>query len=221
MKFLIVALLFVSQVSLAQGQKLSRERFRAIIRVMQTHFASYAARDGRILEFYTDYNSETSEGLARRWETDQVHVYGGLAGIPNVTEDSFALVLCHELGHLYGGEPFSNPYNRMSVEGQGDFWAASECFGKVMPDLPKLIPSKASNEYCRGEEVCARGIDAALVLTAFYADNRRLKHPRLDTPDLSIVSEILKTHPGPQCRLDTMRLGFIRGNRPECWMPRN
>lgn len=201
--------------------KLSRERFRHIIRSLQTHFAAYAAKNGRVLEFYSDYNSPVAEAMARRWETDQVHVHGGLAAIRNVTEDSFALVLCHELGHLYGGEPYGDPINRISVEGQGDFWAATDCFERIMPELTKRTPSRASGELCREEEVCARGVDAALVLTAFYANNRGLKHPRLDTPDLSIVNEILKTHPGPQCRLDTMRLGFTRGNRPYCWMAKN
>lgn len=215
---LLIAILFFSYATQASA-KLPRERFSYIIKTLRTLFHPYAAKEGRILEFYSDYHSPVSEGMARRWETDQVHVYGGLAGIPNVTEDSFALVLCHELGHLYGGEPYRDSYNRISVEGQADFWGAFECFAQVVDHLEKRAPTQASLSFCQNEEVCARGVDAALVLTAFYADNRNLKHPRLETPDINVVGEVLKVHPAPQCRLDTMSLAFIRGNPPLCWKP--
>jgi hypothetical protein len=71
--------------------------------------------------------------------------------------------------------------------------------------------------YCRDEPLCARAVDAALVLSAFYADNRRLAHPRLDTPDLAQVPFTLKVHPSPQCRLDTILAGLRQQGRPSCW----
>lgn len=194
----------------ANGPKIPKKRFNTIITSVEKLFAPYSAKSGRVLEFYTDYNADWAQGFARRWETDQVHIYGGLAALPNGTEDVFALVLCHELGHLYGGLPYSDEYNKMSVEGQADYWATSECFEKVLPILEKREGS--SND---------RAIEAALVLTAFFADNRNLAHPDLKNPDSSIVTEVLKTHPSPQCRLDTYVAGILRLSRPECWMPAN
>ena len=230
MKNLIWVFLLISSFSYAHvdevaplisGPKLSRTRFRTIINILRTHFSPLSQREGRVLEFYTDYEAEWAQGFARRWETDQVHIYGGLAAIPRVTEDSFALVVCHELGHLYGGEPFSDPHNRLAVEGQADFWAGQNCFKEVVGELPKLIPSQKSLVACKSNEACARGLDAALVLTAFFADNRSIAHPRLETPDTNRVPEILKTHPDPQCRLDTYRAGLTDMRQPECWMPWN
>lgn len=222
--------LFVSGLSYAHvddvspfisGYKLSKTSFRSIIRILHARFSPLSQQEGRKLEFFTDYDADWAQAFARRWETDQVHVYGGLAAIPNVTEDAFTLVVCHELGHLYGGEPFSDPNNRTSIEGQADYWAGQRCFKEVVGDLPKLIPSKASLSICRNDEACARGLDAALVLTAFYADNRSIPHPQLGTPDQNVVTEILKTHPEPQCRLDTYRAGLLGMRQPSCWMPWN
>lgn len=203
------------------GEKLSRTRFRTIINILKTQFSPLSQKEGRVLEFYTDYEAEWAQGFARRWETDQVHIYGGLAAIPNVTEDSFALVVCHELGHLYAGVPYSDAHNRLSVEGQADHWAGLHCFKEVVGALPKLVPSKTSLTACKSDEACARGLDAALILTAFFADNRSIPHPRVDTPDRNVATEILKTHPEPQCRLDTYRAGLTGMKQPECWMPWN
>ena len=188
------------------GPKIPKKRFTSIITSIEKLFAPYSAKDGRTLEFFTDYDAEWPQGFARRWETDQVHVYGGLAALG--TEDVLALVICHELGHLYAGVPYSDEHNRMSVEGQADYWASLECFSQVVPFLEK-----------RDGTVEERGIEAALVLTAFFADNRNLPHPDLKTPDTSVVTQILRTHPSPQCRLDTYVAGLIGLPRPECWMP--
>lgn len=194
----------------ANGPKIPKKRFNTIIASVEKMFAPYSAKNGRMLEFYTDYNADWAQGFARRWETDQVHIYGGLAALPNGTEDVFALVLCHELGHLYAGEPYTDAFNKMAVEGQADYWAGYDCFEKVLPMLE--VREGTSKE---------RGIEAALVLTAFFADNRNLSHPDLKTPDRSVVTEVLKTHPSPQCRFDTYVAGMQNSPRPECWMPAN
>ncbi len=193
----------------ADGPKIPKKRFNIIVNAVENQFMPYAAANGRVLEFFTDYDADWAQGFARRWETDQVHVYGGLAALPNGTEDVFALVLCHELGHLYGGIPYNDEYNKMAVEGQADYWAGKVCFEQVLPLLEKREGSF--------EE---RGTEAALILTAFFADNRSLPRPDLRTPDLSIVSQVLKTHPQPQCRLDTYVSGLQNLLPPACWMPR-
>ena len=34
-----------------------------------------------------------------------INLYGGLARHPLITEDAYALVICHEIGHHIGGAP--------------------------------------------------------------------------------------------------------------------
>ncbi len=199
------------------GTKLPKARFHAVIKVLETEFQAMAGASGRKLEFLTDYNEDWAQAFARRWETDQVIVYGGASGLKGGSEDSFALILCHEVGHLYGGMPFSDEHNKLSVEGQADFWSTRECFKRIVGKLTARAASETSMKYCKGDDVCARTIDAALVVTAFYADNRSLVHPKIETPDESIAENINRTHPLPQCRFDTLKAGLEFLTRPLCW----
>lgn len=198
---------------------LSKRLFLGVIGLMRRSFSPLAHQDGRELVIYSDYDSHWPQAFARRWETDQVLVHGGMAGLPGTTEDSFALLLCHELGHLYGGVPYSDSHNRISGEGQADYWATKVCFPQIIGQLPRRLPSRISLEFCEDKIDCARALDAAQVMTAFFADNRRLPHPKVSTPDESVAPEVLLTHPEPQCRLDTFWAGIHHWPRPQCWMP--
>ncbi len=185
----------------------TRTQFRQVIASAHRVFSPYSAADNRKLEFYSDWNQDWAQAFARRWETDQVIIYGGIARIPGGTIDSFALIVCHELGHLYGATPYSDEHNRISTEGQADYWATSECWRKLAPEL-------AVNNPLTVEERAQR---AALIVTAFYASNRNIPAPRIETPDLTVVEETLRTHPEPQCRLDTYMAGLWNQPRPRCW----
>lgn len=199
------------------GEKLPKARFKAVVQILEDEFQSYATASGRTLEFLTDYNEDWAQAFARRWETDQVIVYGGASGLNGGSEDSFALILCHEVGHLYGGQPWGDDHNKLSLEGQADYWSTSECFKRVVNKLTVKKASEVALNYCKNDIVCARTVDAALVVTAFYADNRSLVHPKIETPDLSVASATNLTHPLPQCRLDTLKAGLEKLSRPVCW----
>jgi hypothetical protein len=201
----------------ALGEKLPRKTFDRIITLFETTFSPLAAASGRQLEFMTDYDEDWVQAFARRWETDQVIVYGGTAAVNNGSEDTFALILCHETGHLYGGEPVSDPQNHLSVEGQADYWATQTCLPKLLSSLSERNPTASSIKYCNGDKSCARIVDAALALTAQFADNRNLPHPALTTPDETIVATLNYTHASPQCRLDTMMAGMKKLPQPRCW----
>ncbi len=185
---------------------LTRAQFSQTMNMFEAVFAPYAARDNRTFEILSDWNEAWPQAFARRWETDHLIVYGGIARIPGSTVDSFALTLCHEVGHLYGGEPFGDEHNRMAVEGQADYWATSECWEKIIHELP-----------LREGSVSDRGVAAAIVLSAFFAANRNLPAPRVETPDTSVAERTNLTHPLPQCRLDTYVAGLEMNERPRCW----
>lgn len=201
----------------ASGEKLPRKTFDRIITLFEETFSPYAENSGRQLEIMTDYQADWAQAFARRWETDQIIVYGGIAALTNGSEDSFALILCHEAGHLYGGKPVRDEYNNLSLEGQADYWATSICFPKILPRLGNRTPSRHSLNYCQDDLLCARTVDAVLVVTAHFAENRNLPHPRIETPDETVVTSTNLTHPNPQCRLDTMLAGLKGLSRPLCW----
>jgi hypothetical protein len=188
------------------AQKLPKRQFLEVIRLLREEFQPLAQANGRRLVFQTDYDDDWAQAFARRWETDQVVVYGGMAGLKGGSEDSLALILCHELGHLYGGQPFGDDVNKLALEGQADYWSTSVCFRKIVSKLTT-----------RDGSMNVRTIEAAKVVTAFYADNINLPHPMLLSPDPTRVSVSLKTHPTPQCRLDTLMAGLKFESRPACW----
>jgi hypothetical protein len=205
MKCLIVFFsLFFVQLLAAQtedsGIKMPRDDFYSVISLMEQKFSYLAAQDGRQLQIFADYDDDWAQSFARRWQTDQVLIYGGMAKIRGMNEDSLILLICHELGHLYGGFPFKDEYNHLSAEGQADYWATKECFPKVIT-----------------ESNVERGLSAALILTAFFAEKRHLPLPTEETPDLSVVTETMLEHPSPQCRLDTFIAGALNHPRPACW----
>lgn len=203
------------------GEKLPKKTFDRIITLFESTFSPVAGSAGRQFEIMTDYQSEWAQAFARRWETDQIIVYGGIAALKNGSEDSFSLILCHEAGHLYGGPPVSDEHNRLSLEGQADYWAITNCFRKILPHLSVRKPSLQSVEYCNEDLSCARAVDAIHVVTAHFADNRNLPHPRRETPDETEVASTNLTHPSPQCRLDTMIAGMEGRPRPLCWYKPN
>lgn len=185
---------------------ITRTEFRQTLATAHRLFSPLAARDGRKLEFLTDWNQDWAQAFARRWDNDQVVIYGGIARIPRGTIDTFALFICHELGHLYGGTPYRDEHNRIAVEGQADWWATSECWNTLAADLP-----------ARPGSLEQRGVEAALIVTAFYAANRNIPAPAVETPDSTRVEKTLMTHPEPQCRLDTYIAGLLKNERPRCW----
>ena len=199
--------------------KLPKTVFDRIIRVFEKTFSPLSEAEGRKLEIMTDYQADWAQAFARRWETDQIIVYGGIAALKKGTEDTFALILCHETGHLFGGTPYSDSFNRLSVEGQADYWASSVCFPKILSALSGRTPSRDALTYCGDDLICARTVDAATTITAHFADNRGLPHPSVHTADDTVVDVLNYTHPLPQCRLDTLVAGLRILPRPRCWYP--
>lgn len=183
----------------------TQAEFTSVVAVFEEEFQRDAAQHGRRFEIMHDWNQDWAQAFARRWETDHLVVYGGVARLPGASVDSFALVLCHEVGHLYGGAPFSDAYNMISVEGQADYWAGEECWERVAAHLPT------------NGAVSARFRSAALTLTSYFASSRGLPAPQLSTPDPSVATVTNLTHPTPQCRLDTFLAGLNEAPRPRCW----
>lgn len=197
--------------------QISKAEFRQVISLIRQEFSSLSQVNNRKLKFFTDYESDWAQAFARRWEDDEIHIYGGFAKIRGATQDSLALIVCHELGHLHGGSPYSNVDLKLSVEGKSDYWATNVCLPKMIPLLKARSVTDASLSLC-SDEICARTLDAALVVTHHFARDDRGEKPSLLRKDPTVVTEILKTHPSAQCRLDTLVAGFFYEVYPACWM---
>ena len=137
----------------------------------------------------------------------QLIVNRGLISHDRMAPEVFDLFLCHELGHLLGGEPRimlrSGKLSWSSVEGQADYFSTSIC-------MPELGYNQQEIE------------DVALELSTLIAKLKGYVNlPSLLKRDKSEVYRLLQTHPRPQCRLDTMIAGLYQNERPNCWYAKN
>lgn len=165
-----------------------------------------------------------------QWEEDRVNasatrdekfnplirISGGLARHPDMNRDAFFLILCHELGHQFGGAPKkfrgrTDIRSWSSSEGQADYYAATRCMPYLLEHLGEeaTLPSRGNKgpklaEVCQSE-TCQRIVLAAQSVAEVFYDVRPQGHP----PDILSTdpSEVWMTehgHPIPQCRLDTL-----------------
>ncbi|WDZ63365.1 M48 family metalloprotease [Paenibacillus polymyxa] len=93
------------------------------------------------INFSLDWDSEVVNAYA--WETDgkkYVQIKGGLVRSTTLELEGLSLVLAHEIGHHYGGEPTYDGI--LSCEGQADFYGARNVmrvvwFGEFYIDVMK------------------------------------------------------------------------------------
>lgn len=147
----------------------------------------------------------------------QINLYGGMARHEEMTEDAFALVICHELGHHIGGAPkkiISGKRHWSSTEGQSDYWATLKCLRRVFEseDNDEIVSQTAVPQVVNDEcqtTLCKRTSLASLAISKINAQIRGIGDPDFSTPDLTRVMLTDDQHPVAQCRLDTLFQGAL------------
>jgi len=185
---------------------------------------------------------DTSLQINRKWEDSTVNanatrffgkvtinMFGGLYRRPETTVEGFALVLCHELSHAYGREPYVRKWQKLSAEGQADYAGAKECMHKVMNVLKlegyEVEPTGFMEDTCashfkeeKRQELCVKSLVGGQSLGNLLATIKAEALPNFDTPDPTVVDETSLTYPATvQCRLDTYLNGTLQLKRPACW----
>lgn len=155
-----------------------------------------------------------------------VRISGGLARRPELTQDGFTLIVCHELGHHLGGFAFSPPDPLIGVwaatEGQSDYFATQVCARKLWAQdfsinaefrkTAKPIVLSLCNQVWSGandQDLCYRVLTASESVITTMAALMGKPVPQMDTPDTSVVSQTESKHPAIQCRLDTSVQGAL------------
>lgn len=165
-----------------------------------------------------------------------INFWGGFARIPTMTERGFALTVCHEIGHILAGEPrlTLKHSDKMSAEGQSDYFASSKCFKKYQQKFPfplevELNPfaaSKCLDKFTDSEQLdlCLQTAKAGSDLAAVLSFHGQVENSHFETPDLTEVEETINnSYPSIQCRLDTFLAGALSDYgknedlRPKCW----
>lgn len=196
-------------------------------------FEPEAARDSKKLTYIIDMGNPLVAAYADvKDERYILGIYGGLLTSTRLSYGSLAIILCHELGHIFGGQPnrppppeWDGPTDEngdmnLSAEGQADYYSTASCFRQLLKQedhlfhLRGLVISQALIDKCKvawknnTEDylICLRSGLAAL-------DFLNLTHDfdiSLDRHDPSVVSKTNRgTYPSRQCRLDTMVAGAL------------
>ena len=212
--------------------RMTQELFNHIIDIAKEAYKPFADAKGERLTVNAKWEDATVNANARRmfWNVS-INMYGGLARRAEVTPDAFALVLCHELGHAYGGEPYVQALLSLSSEGQSDYYGMQACLQKVIDKLEVTAADVMVTPYTEakcGEKhgapntfaynSCLRKMSAGQSLGNLLAVMKKEPQPNYQTPDSTVVDKTLTSYPEKvQCRLDTYHNGAMDMARPACW----
>ncbi len=203
---------------------MTEERFNEIIDSVVNHYIPIAESHNATLYVERNWDDPEVNAFASRprpgiW---QIAMYGGLARRPEVTDDGFAMVVCHELGHQFGGYPYAR-LDWAASEGQSDYFATQACARNIWKK--EIEKNKAAAEfatqdirnYCdaawdeeNDRNLCYRigvGSQSLAHLLAKLRGSDTIPSPA--TPDQNEVPQTATVHPDPQCRLDTYLSGAV------------
>ncbi len=204
---------------------ISQERFDSVIEKLTELYEPIVAQAGGQLVVRANWTDGTVNAYAQRIGSSWiVQMFGGLARHSTITEDGFALVMCHELGHHLGGTPIKRGSFWASNEGQSDYFATLKCLRKYFEndeqhdeivskleapeEVVQTCHQQWSSELDRG--ICIRGSMAGFsVARLFQALRRQTREPAFTSPDPTVVTRIDDNHPATQCRLDTYYQGAL------------
>jgi len=208
---------------------MTEERFNEIIDLVDKHYAPIVTEMGGKLKWARKWSDGTVNASAQRgwFGAWKVNMYGGLARHTLVTDDAFALVVCHELGHHLGGAPkVGGMMAWASNEGQSDYFGTLKCFRRIFETddnvqiissmtIPAVVKTKCSESYTNANDaaLCVRSAMAGKSLAALLASLGSSSEPQFETPDTSVVSTTDSRHPAAQCRLDTYLEGSLCDKR--------
>ncbi len=205
---------------------LSEEQFGAVIDKVEAIYAPIVDGLGGKLVVERKWTDETVNAYAQRLGKNwKVSMFGGLARHETITEDGFALVVCHEIGHHIGGAPkkaslWSSTW--ASNEGQADYFATLKCLRKAFLNdnnaqiVSKMNVPEALSNACAAQwadaadrDICIRGGMAGDSVSKLFAALRSATPGDFTTPATNVVTVTDDNHPHYQCRLDTYFQGAL------------
>lgn len=210
-----------------KNEGLSEKQFNLVIDKVEAVYRPLIEELGFVLTVNRLwYDSRVNAGATKKGSEWIINMYGGFARHRSISEDGFALVLCHEFGHHIGGAPKKKASPEepkwSTTEGQADYFATLKCLRKVFQKednqrivsalkIPPIIKEKCSASFKSEEEIllCMRSSLAGIDVANISSDIRREPQPDLETPDTTVVTSTYAEHPKPQCRLDTYFQGAI------------
>lgn len=161
-----------------------------------------------------------------------IGLWGGFLRAPGMNTSILAFTLCHELGHLVGGEPrqTNEKGENVTAEGPSDFFAAFQCAADFLGRYPQYQPvvSDQVRELCQNSPACELSLESGFQTFQFlqkwgFAPYEPASLTK-KAPPVDVF--VPNTYPSYQCRVDTVVAGALclRDQRancepPPCWWP--
>jgi len=201
---------------------MTKERFLEIVKSVSDIYAPIVKAKGGTLSMNNRWDDDTVNASAQQiGKTWVVNMYGGLARHQLTTDDGFALVVCHELGHHIGGAPRKGS-SWAANEGQADYFGAMKCLRRVLEKednityVSKMTVDAEATQQCEATyknasevALCQRIAMAGKSLGSLLGDLGGNSNVNFNTPDKSVVKRTYDAHPQAQCRLDTYFQGIL------------
>lgn len=203
---------------------MTEDKFLSIIKRVSDAYSSIVQSKGGTLNMVNNWDDETVNAYADRdGNTWSVHMFGGLARDPHITDDGFMLVVCHETGHHLGGAPkYGGGSDWAANEGQADYFGALKCLKRVLDKddnigiVSKMTVDDEATKKCQMvytndadialcQRIAMAGKSLGMLLASLSGDG----DVSFDTPDTSKVRKTYDGHPQSQCRLDTYFNGSL------------
>ncbi len=214
----LIILCFVVILPSTATATIERHKFDQILEHLQRLYAPDFKPKQQLLRINGYWDSERMEASAR-YEEDYrgtvavITISGAVARHSVITEEAFATIVCHEIGHFLGGPPI---FSRYSSEGQADYFAASACMRRLIPNMqqgvfsavpraPQIVKHRCTDAYGSTSEIeiCIRSTMGGFGLSSFVAFRKSQKKPNFNARDPD-EARLLNFEPSTvQCRLDT------------------
>lgn len=186
-------------------------RYHQILDIFQQTYDPIIANLGGTFHILRDWSDGAVNAWAWRIGNEyHLEVPGGMSRYHLIIEEAFITTICHELGHLLGGTPARNA--QISYEGQSDYFASSHCMKRmlmIIRPFAALAPDAERDQLCGNNIICHRALAGARSVANYFASLDGTKNLSLINESSTIVTKTLDSHPSSQCRLDTMKRGFL------------
>jgi hypothetical protein len=234
---------FIQLYSFSASAMMHEGDFFAINHFLKTYFWPLVAENGQgaelsLMSIWSDFDRGIGGAFNRdsalRFNGNQylITLTGKVAQSPQMTPDGYAIVACHEFGHVLGEGPKQKKplLAWSSVEGQADYYATNECMwryvnenpaGDVIHDFDKTVISRCEDSFLSdGKKVmaCMRIMSGIIALSHYFNHNKpENEKVSIHRRDESEVEQTLEKYPSNQCRIDTFMAGLFKEERPACW----
>lgn len=228
-------LTFAHMPTIAEAAGVEKAWQSDVLREFEELYRPVARADGKNLKLQVVSNESSSGEAKIEGQNIEVILNTGLLKNPNLTPDGLRMLICHELGHIFGGAPrksippewegpvASDGRSFATSEGQADYYASASCFHRVIRgnDHQKALADAKST--ARAQRQCdgrlGAGSEESLICQRAAAGGENMLQLNrtfpisYDTPDRSVADKVMAdAYPDRQCRLDTFLMGAVCRN---------